>query len=158
MSTAAGEVPMPTQREDFTAFYRRERGGQVRRATLLIGDDHAAQDLVHDAFAEVYVRWDTLDDPGPYLSVAVLNGCRNRARHIAAAARKLPLLLADPVPEDEELWDAVQRLPFNQRAAIVLRFHHRMPEREIAEVLGCSPGSVGPWLYRALDRLRKELE
>jgi len=158
MRTAAREVPMPPHQEDFTAFYRRELGGQVRRATLLIGDAHAAQDLVHDAFAEVYVRWGTIGDPGPYLSVAVLNGCRNRADRIAAAARKLPLLLADPVPEDEELWDAVQRLPFSHRAAIVLRFHYRMPEREIAAVLGCSPGSVGPWLQRGLDRLRKELE
>lgn len=53
--------------------------------------------------------------------------------------------------------DAVQRLPFNQRAAIVLRYYHRMTEREIAAALGCRSGSVGPWLHRGLRRLREEL-
>ena len=55
------------------------------------------------------------------------------------------------------LWDAVQRLPFNQRAAIMLRCYHRITEQEIAAALGCRSGSVGPWLHRGLRRLREEL-
>lgn len=155
---AIASRPVPMELDEFTAFYRRELAGQVRRATLLVGDVHAAQDLVHDAFAEVYARWTSLRDPGPYLNVAVVNRCRDHAKRVAIGDRKLRLLLADPAPEDETLWDAVQRLPFNHRAAIVLRFYHRMPEQEIAEALGCRPGSVGPWLQRGLKRLRKELQ
>ena len=73
--------------------------------------------------------------------------------HAAAAAAAVP----DAAPEDEMLWDAVQRLPYNQRAAIVLRYYHRMTEQEIAAELGCRTGSVGPWLHRGLRRLRQEL-
>jgi RNA polymerase sigma factor (sigma-70 family) len=149
------EFPGALNLNEFTAFYQRELGGQVRRATLLIGDADAAQDLVHDAFAEVYARWGSLGDPGPYLNVAVINRCRSYARRRATVGRKLPLLIPDPAPEDELLWDAVQRLPFNQRAAVVLRFYHQMTEREIADVLRCRLGSIGPWLRRGLDRLRR---
>jgi hypothetical protein len=35
----------------FANFYRCELSGQVRRATVLIGDPHLARDLVHDALS-----------------------------------------------------------------------------------------------------------
>lgn len=60
----------------FADFYRRELDGQVRRASLLLGSQDRANDVVHDAFIAVFRRWDSLDDPGPYLNVVVLNGCR----------------------------------------------------------------------------------
>ena len=141
---------------DFTAFYRRELPLQVRRATLLVGDPDRAQDVVHDAFADVFARWDLLREPGPYLNTAVVNRCRDHGRRAAMSARRLRLLLPDAGPADEQLWDAVQQLPFNHRAVIVLRFYHRMTDAEIAHTLGCRPGSVGPWLQRALRRLRKD--
>jgi DNA-directed RNA polymerase specialized sigma24 family protein len=87
----------------------------------------------------------------------VLNRCRDQARRDATARRKLPLLLPGPEPGDEHLWDALQALPFNHRAVVVLRYYHQLPEREIAELLGCRPGSVGPWLQRGLRTLRKAL-
>lgn len=155
----APALPEPTQIVgDFTAFYSRELNVQVRRATLLVGDPEVARDLVHDAFADVYVRWAMLREPGPYLNVAVLNRCRDHARRTARAGRRLRLLVPDAAPDDEMLWDAVQRLPFNQLAAIVLRYYHRMTELEIAAALGCRTGSVGPWLHRGLRRLREELQ
>jgi RNA polymerase sigma factor (sigma-70 family) len=141
----------------FTAFYERELPLQVRRATLLVGNPEVAHDLVHDAFVDVLRRWGDLRDAGPYLNTAVVNRCRDHARRQASSARKLPLLVDRDQPGDEPLWDAIQALPFNQRAAIVLRYYHRLPEREIAEVLGCRPGTVGPWLQRGLRRLRKDL-
>jgi RNA polymerase sigma factor (sigma-70 family) len=155
-------VPAPPESTeivgDFATFYRHELSGQVRRATMLVGDAEAARDLVHDAFADVYARWGKLREPGAYLNVAVLNRCRDHARRATRAVRRLRLLVPDAAPEDEVLWDAVQRLPFNQRAAIVLRYYHRMTEQEIAVALGCRTGSVGPWLHRGLGRLREELQ
>ena len=52
---------------------------------------------------------------------------------------------------------ALARLPFNQRAVIVLRFYVGLGEADIARELGCRPGSVGPWTRRGLDRLAAEL-
>lgn len=153
---AAG-TPSRDGDEAFVVFYGDELPGQVRRAALLVGSAEAATDLVHDAFVEVYQRWTQLRDPGPYLSQAVLNRCRDHGRRASTKARRLPLLVDRGDPEDEILWDALHRLPFNQRAAIVLRFYQQMTEREIADLIGCRPGSVGPWIRRGLRTLRKEL-
>ena len=147
----------------FAAFYTTELAGQVRRAALLIGNRDDARDLVHDAFIEVYRRWDELAEPGPYLNRVVLNRCRDRAR---SAARQRRARVTGPVSgpdasdnsvDDEGLWAALQRLPFNHRAVLVLRFHHQLTTEEIANALGCRPGSVGPWIDRGLRQLRKDL-
>lgn len=58
------------------ALYERELGLPVRRAALLVGSQEAPHDLVHDAFVELYRRWDDVRDAGPYLGRAVLNRCR----------------------------------------------------------------------------------
>ena len=147
------EMPSTT----FSAFYEDEMPGQVRRATILTGDPDTAHDLVHDAFVEVYRRWESLAEAGPYLNRAVLNRCRDHARTTRRRAARLPLFLPDATAPEHDLFDAVQALPFNHRAAIVLRYHYQFTEAEIAAVLSCRPGSVGPWLQRGLRRLRKDL-
>ena len=144
----------------FGDFYRSELDGQVRRAVLLLGSNDLANDVVHDAFIEVYRRWGTLDEPGPYLHVAVLNRCRGihrqRTRHLRLLRR-----LTDrdsPASMGEHLDDLLAELPFNQRAAVVLRFYAGLTTDEIAGELGCAPGSVGPWINRALAKMRKALQ
>ena len=77
----------PTSQSAFVAFYERELGPQVRRATLLVGSPEAGHDLVHDAFVEVYRRWGELREPGPYLGRAVLNRCRDHFRRAATTIR-----------------------------------------------------------------------
>lgn len=157
MTAEGARVGDDDRQAGFTALYLREVEGQVRRAALLTGSAEAGRDVVHDAFVEVYRRWDDLRDPGPYLGRAVLNRCRDHGRREATARRRLPLLVPDPQPGDEHLWDALQALPFNHRAAIVLRYYHQLPHEEIADLLGCRPGTVGPWIQRGLRALRKAL-
>lgn len=143
--------------ESFSSFYLREMHGQVRRATLLVGNPDTARDLVHDAFADLLVKYAELRDAGPYLNTAVLNRCRDHGRRAGRLLRLAPMPDSNDRPEHEELWDALQALPFNHRAVLVLRFHHQLTDREIANTLGCRIGSVGPWLQRGLRRLRKDL-
>ena len=144
----------------FGDFYRRELDGQVRRAALLLGSDEMANDVVQDAFVAVYRRWNSLDDPGPYLNVAVLNGCRGVHRRRSRHERLMPRLLdRGPAPSvGERLDDILADLPFNQRAAVVLRYYGGLTTDEIADALECAPGSVGPWIDRALAKLRKALQ
>ena len=144
----------------FGAFYEAEIDRQVRGAILLLGSNDVANDVVHDAFVEIFRRWDDLDDPGPYLQQAVLNRCR--AVHRSRNRRRLDrhrLWATTSVEDDrpEPLSDVLATLPFNQRAVIVLRFYYGMSTTQIADELGCAPGSVGPWIDRALKKLRKEL-
>lgn len=166
MATAppADDVAAPTS---FEAFYRAESPAQVRRAALLLGgDEAAANDVVHDAFLALYRRWATVAHPGPYLNRSVLNACRDRARRHrrwqAVASRLAAGSTAEAGPDgtagdNEILWDVIAALPFNQRAVVVLRFYEGLTEAEIATALGCRPGSVGPWLHRALTTMRKAL-
>jgi RNA polymerase sigma factor (sigma-70 family) len=144
---------------DFTAFYRSEAPGQVRRAALLTGSDDIANDVVHEALTAMYRRWGEIAEPGPYLNRAVLNGCRDRSRRAATQVRLVGRLARrrDDTADHDVLTDVLRRLPFNHRAAVVLRYYAGYTTDEIAVALDCAPGSVGPWIDRALRRLKEEL-
>ena len=70
----------------------------------------------------------------------------------------MPALLDDMVVNRDRLVQALRRLPEAQRAVIVLRYWHQLPEPETAQVLGNSVGTVKSQAARALARLRHELE
>lgn len=153
------EVSRPAG-ESFSEFYDREFGVSVRRAALLVGTSEVAHDVVQDAFIEVYRRWGTLDNPGGYLHRSVVNGCRDVARRRTSNVRLLHRLSRQQ-PIDgpgDVLDDVLARLTFNQRAAVVLRYYGGLTTNEIALLLDCRPGSVGPWIDRALDAMRKALQ
>lgn len=149
-------TPVPV---DFRAFYEREHDVQVRRAFLMTGSNDQANDVVHDAMVGVFERWGQLDNPGGYLNKSVINGCRDVARR--SSSRRGLVHALRPISNDEPdhpiLDDAIAGLPFNQRAALVLRFYGGWTADEIAKTLDCSSNSVGPWITRALNTLRKEL-
>jgi RNA polymerase sigma factor (sigma-70 family) len=48
---------------------------------------------------------------------------------------------------------AVRRLPKRQRAVVVLRYVEDLSEREVADLLGCSIGTVKSQASRALAKL-----
>jgi len=145
--------------ESFDRFYERELPSQVRRAVLLVGSEEVANDVVHDAFVGLYPRWQSLENPGGYLSRSVLNGARDHARRQEVRRKTAPHLV-DPAAESpaDDLDDVLMALSFNHRAAVVLRYFVGMTTAEIAAELGCAPGSVGPWINRALIQLRKALQ
>jgi RNA polymerase sigma factor (sigma-70 family) len=150
---------------DFAAFYHANFPGQLRRASVLARSADEAADAVQQAFVDVYRKWSDLIEPERYLSRAVVNRCRDGGRRASARDRLRLRLVREPLAQvtelplaDEELWAALNGLPFNQRAAIVLRYYGGHSEADIAELLDCSTGSVGPWISRGLARLRRELE
>lgn len=149
----------PSNRTAFDELYVAEFELQVRRAALLLGSDHTAEDVVHDAFVEVFRRWDQIEDAGGYLNRCVVHGCHDHYR----AARRTSQLLSRLRRPDESveiadvLWDVVGTLPFKQRAVVVLRYYAGLNEPEIAALLDCPQGSVGPWLNRALRRMKGAL-
>ena len=131
LSGDAESVESQVGRVAFGDFYRLELDAQVRRAVLLLGSNDIANDVVHDAFIAVYRRWDTLDEPGPYLHMTVLNGCRGIHRQRSRQRRLLPRVVDRDAAAsvDEHLDDVLAELPFNRarrgRAALLLRVHHR---------------------------------
>jgi RNA polymerase sigma factor (sigma-70 family) len=60
-------------------------------------------------------------------------------------------------PEIDETWRLIDRLPEDQRVALVLRYYEDLPAAEIARIQGCSTVTVRTRIHRALARLRKDM-
>ena len=59
--------------------------------------------------------------------------------------------------QERELLAAVNRLRPEDRLVVAYRYWFDLSESEMAEAMGCRPGTVKSRLSRALDRLRNEL-
>ncbi|HEV2766866.1 MAG TPA: sigma-70 family RNA polymerase sigma factor [Acidimicrobiales bacterium] len=132
----------------------------VRLATFLVGRSEVAEELVQDAFVRVAPKLSYVETPAAYLRVAVVNACRSWQCKQGRERSALSVLAGDrdQMVSDRpcELTDALARLRQRQRAAIVLRYWEDLPEAEIAELLGCRPGTVKSLLSRGLAALRHE--
>ncbi len=138
----------------------------VRFARVLTGDDHRAEDLVQDALARAYLRWDRIlrtDQPDVYLRRAVVNAARSWWRRRASRERPVdrPVDRAAPgdlgaeAAERDAMWRHVVALPTRQRAVLVLRYYEDLDDATIAEIMNCSPGTVRSHAMRALTTLRQ---
>lgn len=162
---------MDDSEDDFVTWVTARQGGLLRFAYLLTGDPHAAEDLVQTALAKAYLRWATVrtqGSRGAWLRRIIVNehvsAWRRPWRRHELASTPYVDLAADAVgdggPEafDRHLWSIVCALPPRQRAAVVLRYYEELTERETAEILGCSVGTVKSQTHRALAALRVKLE
>jgi RNA polymerase sigma-70 factor (ECF subfamily) len=135
----------------------------IHRAALLVtGDAAAAEDIAQEAFLSALRALDRFDvrrPLGPWLHRIVVNRaidwCRARALRAEVAA------VADPGTDDERrdapLGDAMvaalQQLPPEQRAVVVLRYLLDLTPGEIARALELPRGTVNSRLRRGLDAL-----
>jgi RNA polymerase sigma-70 factor (sigma-E family) len=142
--------------------------GLVRLATVL-GAEADAEDVVAEAFWQLYRRWNRLrstDAALPYLRGVILNLVRMRTRRVMVSRRHLDWRPPDVDSAETEalLRDdqravvaALQKLPARQREALVLRYWGNLKEAEIAEAMGISPGAVKSHASRGMAALTKEL-
>jgi RNA polymerase sigma factor (sigma-70 family) len=139
--------------------YRKHSGDLVAFATGLVGPADAA-DVVADAVARVLASpaWNAVRDRRAYLFTSVLNEARMHHRStMRRRAREARAAQPEPVAAPEvrpEVLEAVARLSLRQRAVVVLTYWHDLHERETAELLGISVGTVRRHLARAHDKLR----
>jgi RNA polymerase sigma-70 factor (sigma-E family) len=149
-------------------LYQRHAPAAIRLAYFLTGDRELAQDLVQDAFVRVAGRFRHLRVPDAfdaYLRRTIVNLFTSHLRRLrlerAELRRERSLTSVehrDPDPaERDAMWRALQRLPIRQRAAVVLRFYEDLPERDAAEVLGCSASALNGLVARAMSTLRNEI-
>jgi RNA polymerase sigma factor (sigma-70 family) len=72
-----------------------------------------------------------------------------------ALGRLIESAHVDPDPADViTIRMAVRALPARQRTALVLRYYADLPVDEVAEVMGCAPGTVKALTSQALHKLR----
>ena len=154
-----GSERVPLQRDTFAVFYRSEYPSAVRLARLLVPHG-AAEDLAQEAFSRLHGRFDTLDNPPAYLRTTLVNLGRTWHRR---RAREADRLAGSPRVEPAELGasemlDAVDALPYRQKAVVVLRYWLDLSEAEIAATLGVSAGTVKTSAHRAVAALVPLLE
>ena len=172
-----------------TELVRRFRAGEARAFEAIVdrykrplhvllvrvvGDSHAADDLLQESFVRLWRSIDGIDETRPLYGLlrrtAVnlgLNYLRGRARRssaVEAAGREAPVA-ARPAPlgEDEEetcaaVRDAIAELPEEQRVCLALRVQEEMSYAEIAEAVGAPRGTVMSRLSRARMAVREKLK
>jgi RNA polymerase sigma-70 factor (ECF subfamily) len=147
----------------------------VRRfARRLIGDDAAAEDLVHEVFVTLPSAMRRFDG-GSSLSTYLISIAANHARHfLRGAARRRRafsrLALEPTAPIDtpehevsridlaEALTRALDTLPLDQRLAFVLCEVEERTAREAAEIARVPEATVRTRLFHARRKMRAALE
>nr|WTB31839.1 SigE family RNA polymerase sigma factor [Streptomyces sp. NBC_00830] len=153
------------QEAEFHEFVRARWSHLVRTAYLLTGDVHHAEDLTQTALAKAYRSWRRVsrsDSPEAYVRRILVNcnSDRFRKRRVAEALTAAPPEVAGRdeavswADERSALLAALAGLPPKQRAVIVMRYWEDLSEGEVAEVLGCSPGTVKSQASKGLAKLR----
>jgi RNA polymerase sigma-70 factor (sigma-E family) len=160
----------PSADQFVSELHRAHALALIRVATLLLGDQPSAEDVVQEAFIGLYRALPRLREPEkslPYLRASVVNGCRSviRARRRALlrpVQHELPVWSAESAAiagEDRrELLEAVAGLPRRSREVLALRYYLGLSDPEIAAALGVSRGTVSSTASRALAGLARELK
>jgi RNA polymerase sigma-70 factor (ECF subfamily) len=174
-------------RTAFDELVRRYQRQAVAVSYRLLGNSHDALEVTQDAFLKAYNSLSTLQKPeafGGWLMRIVSNLSLN-FRRSRRTRRQLPLddLLgaadsqpqgaggsewraasADPVRKLEgqelgqKLQEAMNQLPEKQRLAIVMFTIEQMPQKQVAETLGCSVEAVKWHVFQGRKKLKELLK
>lgn len=152
--------------EEYAAF---RLPAVLRFAAVLTGDRAQAEDVVQEVLIRVHGRWgkiSRLDHPDRYVRRMVVNefiSARRRSWRLVPSGQAQDVdnrVTADHASDHAEraaLLAELGKLPARQRAVLVLRYYEGLSDAEIADVLGCEPGTVRGYISRALAALRVEL-
>ena len=141
----------------------------LRFAGVLTADRALAEDVVQEVLIRASKRWDrlqTLDEPERYVRKMIVNEYLSWRRRnwrllpagtaIETDGRESPDYASEHAERDALLAE-LGKLPRRQRTVLVLRYYQGLSDAEIADVLGCRPGTVRGYAFRALATLRVEL-
>lgn len=140
-------------------------GREIQAVAYLILRDRAlAEDVTIETLLTAYDRGRTIRDEAA-LRAWLLRVATNRALSVRRSSSRIVQLAAVPEPSAKgdvagdsvnrvALLDAVDGLPIQIRAAVVLRYYADLPVEAVAEALGKSPNTIKAQLQTALDRLR----
>ncbi|MGZ4178327.1 MAG: SigE family RNA polymerase sigma factor [Solirubrobacteraceae bacterium] len=174
---SAPKRPRPPQRAtaDFDQFVTASSDALLRTAFLVAWDPVEAEDLVQECLLAVARRWPRvrrMDHPYAYarrvlINLALDGAPRRTRRRQELVGDDAATLTAVPdhssarrlhaVGVRAELVQALGTLPPRQRAVLVLRYFEDLSEAQVAELLGCSLGTVKSTASRGLNRLHAAL-
>jgi RNA polymerase sigma-70 factor (ECF subfamily) len=160
------------ERDAFRALFERYKGKVYSIALRFSGDDSTAMDIAQDTFVKLFscireFRGDSSFETWMYR--LVVNSCLDHRRRswrlmplkeeFAGTLRVAGDSLTDLLRSEMggRVRSAVDRLSPDLRIVIVLRYTEGLAYEQIAEVLGCSTGTVASRLNRAHKQLERRL-
>ena len=170
----------PESARSFAAIVPLHASAMLRLAAALLGPAEA-EDAVQEASMRAWQSWATLrnvDAVRPWLLQITLNVCRQWRRGLKgqqqAHMRSLPedndtqhlhllaTLDADPGTSNNtgalDLRAAINALPDELRAIVILRFYVGLDATEIGSMLDIPSGTVRSRLHRAMAQMRERLQ
>jgi RNA polymerase sigma-70 factor (ECF subfamily) len=157
----------------FSEIVDRYKDSLVNYLTHLVRSRERAEEVAQDAFVRLYrnaFRYQQQERLGPYLFRIATNVVVTEARREKRWSLLLPRLHAStrqsvPAPDAElftseiqrQVWTALDRLPINYRAPLVLFEIEGWSYDEIAKALEIACGTVKSRISRARELLRKQL-
>lgn len=147
-----------TMTDQFDRVYRKHASRMWRALTAYSGNRDVAKDAVSEAFAQAIARGTAIRFPERWVWRAAYRIAAGELKKRAARVN----LIDEPVLEpDEPAWEiraALNQLPPQQRAAVILHYYAGYPAREIALITETTPAAVWMSLSRGRQRLRRILE
>jgi RNA polymerase sigma-70 factor (ECF subfamily) len=159
--------------EAFRALFEKYKDNVYSIALRYSGDAAAAQDIAQDTFLKLYSAIGSYRGESSFeswLYRMVVNSCfdlKRKTRRLAPLLDEVLSLLRTPDLSalDEVLRSemsarvqaVIQGLAPEHRIVVVLRYTQGLSYDEIAEILGCAPGTVASRLNRAHKILERRL-
>ena len=151
----------------FEDFATARLHGMLRLAGAICLDAALAEDLVQDVLIKVLRHWDYIRgrmDPEQYVNRMLINEYLSWRRKWGRILPRATVEQATLQPDHADQYAArvalqaqIRRLPRRQQIVLALRFYAGLSDAEIAETLGCSPGTVRGYASRAITALRLQV-
>ncbi len=139
---------------------------------MMVGREQQVDDIAQEVFVKVLLGLPRFDPRGParlstWILTVATRTCLDVLRVKRPAAEQIPeSLVSNADPEDEVarrqvgrmVAAAMEQLPEDMRAVVILRAYHDFDYDEIAAALGIEMGTVKSRLGRARSALRQALE
>jgi RNA polymerase sigma-70 factor (ECF subfamily) len=152
--------------QSFEDFFEAESPALFRRLCLITGNRHEAEEVMQDAFLNMFERWDRvghMEDPTGYLYRTAFNVFKRRSRRAAMALRRTL-----GVRENVDVFAAadarfmveegLSELSPRQRAAIVLTDLLGFSSEAAGRALGVRPVTVRALASQGRAVMRRTLE
>lgn len=133
--------------------------GLYRLAIGLLQKQQDAEDAIQEALCSAYEKLDKLREREkfrPWLMKILTNTAYDilRRRRPTVALEDAEPWVAEPFEDKFHLWQAVQKLPGDYRAVVILFYYEDMDIRQISDAMGVGEGTVKSRLFRARQRLK----
>ena len=163
------------EEKDFTYIFETYYKRVYNYIYYRVNCHYTAEDLTSQVFEKIMIKIDTYSKNKSPFEVWLFAIARNTINDYFRSSKKYKFLSIDNIKElaakkktpehivetsetNDELLKALKTLDTREQNILALKFGAELKNVEIAEILGLTEGNVGVILYRAMKKLKKEIE